>query len=80
MPYNQYMKMTVDIDEKALRHLMSVIGVKTKREAIDRAIRLADRIERKRQLLEKELTSEQLKNAVDPNYDVARMRDSDVPH
>lgn len=73
------MKMTIDIDEHALEHFMSVIGVSTKREAVNEAIRMADRVARRRLLLESSFSADELRNAVDPAYSLSRTRKLDVP-
>ena len=73
------MKMTMDIDEAALEHFMSVVGIKTKKDAVNEAIRLADRITRMRKLLEESIPKERLRNAVDPDYDLGALRKKDVP-
>jgi|SaaInlV_200m_DNA_3_1039701.scaffolds.fasta_scaffold97709_1 Arc/MetJ family transcription regulator len=78
--YTITMKMTIDIDENALKHFMNVISARTKREAVNEAIRLADRIVQKRKLIESTLSPDQLRNAVDPAYDLERARKTDVPH
>jgi Arc/MetJ family transcription regulator len=74
------MKMTIDIDESALKHFMSVIGIKTKREAVNEAIRLADRIARKKKLFAESMSAEQLKKSFDPGYNLKKLRESDVPY
>lgn len=74
------MKMTIDIDEHALKHFMATIGVKSKKKAVNEAIRLADRIACKQQLFAETLSSEKLKNAIDPAYDLSNIREKDAPH
>ena len=74
------MKMTIDIDEQALKHFMGVIGAKSKREAVNKAILLADNIAQKSKLLAVTLSPERLKHAVDPAYDLMDLRKNDVPH
>ena len=73
------MKMTIDIDEAALEHFMSVVGIKKKKEAVNEAIRLADRIARKRKLTNTSISKEQLANAIDPEYNLSALREKDVP-
>ena len=72
--------MTIDIDEQALKHFMGVIGAKSKREAVNKAILLADNVAQKNKLFAESLSPEQLKYAVDPAYDLKDLRKTDVPH
>jgi Arc/MetJ family transcription regulator len=78
-PYNKTMKMTIDIDEAALEHFMSVVGIKKKKEAVNEAIRLADRIARKRKLTDTSISKQQLANAIDNEYSLTDLREKDVP-
>ncbi|MBT3271734.1 MAG: type II toxin-antitoxin system VapB family antitoxin [Spirochaetales bacterium] len=73
------MKMTIDIDEAALEHFMSVVGIKKKKEAVNEAIRLADRIARKRKLTDTSISKQQLANAIDNEYSLTDLREKDVP-
>ena len=72
--------MTIEIDEQALKHFMGVIGAKSKREAVNKAILLADKIAQKGKLLAETLSPEKLKHSVDPAYDLRDFRKNDVPH
>jgi len=74
------MKMTVEIDEKRLSRLMKRSGIRTKRGALDYALRLADRVTIREELLATQLTPGELDGAVDPAYDLLLLRRREKPH
>ena len=73
------MKTTVEIDEKKLGRVMTLCGIKTRREAIDHALTEAERHARLRKALKTTWTPERLKRAIDPDYDVLKLREKDKP-
>jgi Arc/MetJ family transcription regulator len=68
------MKTTIEIDEGKLEHLMRLTGLKTRKEAVDWALTEASRIAAINRISETPWDSAFLKDAVDPEYDVVRMR------
>ena len=75
------MKMTMHIDEALLKRVMEEYDCETKTDAVDMALREMDRRKRFKEFAEKGLglTPEELKNAVDPNYDLNALRMADLP-
>ncbi len=74
------MKTTIDLDEEKLKRVMKLTGVKTRKQAIDLAL---DEIERaikiNKLFARKPLTRKELKNAVDPKYDLMALRKMEKP-
>jgi Arc/MetJ family transcription regulator len=75
------MKMTMHIDKALLERVMSATGANSKTAAVDLALREMDRKAELKRLAEKGLglTAEELKEAFDPAYDLARTRNLDKP-
>jgi len=73
------MKMTVEIDEKKLSRLMKLTGIKTKTRALNYALNAAERTARLSRLLSTTLSQKDLKNAIDPRYDVLELRARERP-
>lgn len=74
------MKMTLSIDEKRLARVMKLSGLKTKTEAVDFALREAERLGKLCKLIASErLSAEDWKNSVDPAYDLMALRVADMP-
>ena len=78
-PYNDPMKMTVEIDEKKLSRLMKLTGIKTKTKALNYALSAAERSARRDKLLSTSLAPKDLETAVDPRYDLLRLRAQERP-
>jgi Arc/MetJ family transcription regulator len=75
------MKMTMHIDEALLARVMEATGTTSKTKAIDLALREMDR---KAKLINLSsaglgLSADELKDAVDPNYDLEEMRKRETP-
>ena len=75
------MKMTMHIDEALLARVMKASGISSKTKAIDMALRELDR---KAKLIELGevglgLSSSELKEVIDPAYDLEAMRRREVP-
>lgn len=70
------MKMTMHMDEALLARVMKAYGFETKTEAVEMALREMDRRSRLKTFLNEGLgfSSEELKNAVDPDYDLMGLR------
>ena len=70
------MKMTMHIDEDLLDRVVKRFGCASKTEAVEMALREMDRKARFRDFAKTGLgfTAEELKNAVEPDYDISSMR------
>ena len=75
------MKMTLHIDDKLLARVMAATGAASKTKAIDLALREVDRRAKLVSLATEGLGLEpdELKDAVDPAYDLAAMRRREPP-
>lgn len=75
------MKMTIRIDEDLLKRVMDDYGYASKTEAVEMALRELDRRTRFEELGRRgmEMTPEELADAVDPNYDLMKMRVAEIP-
>lgn len=70
------MKMTMHIDEDLLDRVVKRFGCESKTEAVEMALKEMDRKARFRDLVKTGLglTPDELRNAVDPEYDVLSFR------
>lgn len=70
------MKMTMHIDEALLDRVIEAYSFASKTEAVEMALREMDRKSRFKSMLRKGtgLSVAELKNAVDPDYDILAMR------
>lgn len=75
------MKMTMHIDEELLKRVMAHHEFESKTEAVDFALRELDRKARLRAYAKTGLgmSAEELKSAIDPNYDLIALRVAQVP-
>lgn len=75
------MKMTLHIDEELLNRVMAATGASSKTHAIDLALRELDRRSRLAALAAEGLglSPDELKEAVDPIYDLDRVRNLETP-
>lgn len=73
------MKTTLEIDEALVRRVMELGRIRTKTQAIEFALGAAERLLRRRRLLEENLPDGVLEDCVDPGYDPVALRESDVP-
>jgi len=75
------MKMTMFIDDALLARVMEATGTTSKTKAIDLALREMDRRTKLMKLAAAGLglSAEQLKDALDPNYDLEEMRRRETP-
>lgn len=76
------MKMTMEIDEALLASVMKEYGLETKTEAVHFALHEADR-RAKLRIFAKEglgLTPEEMKDAIDPSYDLEALRVAERPY
>jgi len=68
------MKTTIDLDERRLSAVMKLTGLRTRKAAVDYALRSAERQASLDRLLERALPDEEYRIAVDPRYDLAALR------
>ena len=74
------MKMTMFLDEELLARVMKITGLKTKTETVDLALREAERKAKLMKFLARErLSEDDLKDSVDPAYDLMALRAAEVP-
>ena len=73
------MKTTIDIDEKKLAEVMRLTGVRTRKAAVDYALGVTDRLERRRKFFEEALPDAQYQGSFDPAYDLMAERKKDRP-
>ncbi len=75
------MKMTMHIDEGLLDRVMAAYGCESKTAAIDFALNELDRKAKLKVFAREGLgfTPEELRNAVDPDYDVLALRAAEEP-
>lgn len=75
------MKMTLHIDDELLARVMAATGAESKTKAIDLALREVDRKATLVRLAREGLglTPDELKDAVDPAYDLDEMRRRETP-
>jgi len=75
------MKMTMHIDEKLLASVIEEYGFESKTEAVERALWEMDRRAKLKKFATEGLglTSEELADAVDPDYDLMALRVAEVP-
>ena len=73
------MKTTIDIDEARLKRVMKLAGLKTRKAAVEFALREAERAARIKRLLGASLADEEFTDAVDSAYDVRSLRERERP-
>jgi Arc/MetJ family transcription regulator len=75
------MKMTLHIDDGLLARVMEATGATSKTRAVDLALREMDRRAKLVRLCDEGLglTPNELKDAVDPAYDLDEMRRREIP-
>lgn len=75
------MKMTMHIDDALLERVMAATGANSKTAAIDLALREMDRRAKLVRLCDEGLglSADELKDAIDPNYDLDKMRRRETP-
>ena len=70
----------MELDEQKLRRVMELTGLKTRKEAIDYALSQAERAAKMARLFARpQRTKNELKNALDPEYDLMALRDQEKP-
>ena len=74
-----HMKTTIEIDDDLLGRVMVLTGAKTRRAAVDYALRTAEKQARLALLVREAPLSDAFKDAVDSNYDVIALREQERP-
>lgn len=74
-----HMKTTIEIDEEKLGRIMKLTGIETMKEAVDWALSEALRIATINRVMEKPLSADEIKAAVDPSYDIIAIRNGTLP-
>lgn len=73
-------KMTMSLDEALLARVMRLTGLKTKTETVKFALWEAERTNKLTKFLaSRRLSKDDLKDSVDPAYDLMALRMADVP-
>ena len=75
------MKMTLHIDEELLARVVTVTGAASKTQAVDLALREMDRRAKLIKMASEGLglEADELKDAVDPAYDLEELRRREIP-
>ena len=73
------MKTTVDLEDKKLRRLMKLTGLKTRKETIDFALTEAERLARIRKVFSKPFYLDPDDPIIDPRYDIIKIRRQEKP-
>jgi Arc/MetJ family transcription regulator len=73
------MKTTIDLDETKLKRVMKLAKIGTRKETIDAALTELERKARLNHFFANALPHEAYKNAVDPKYDLMKLRDMTKP-
>lgn len=81
MPYFVCMKMTMHIDDSLLERVMTATGTTSKTMAVDLALREMDRKAKLVKLCHEGLGlgADELKDAIDPSYDLNELRRHETP-
>lgn len=74
-----HMKTTVELDEARLKRVMHLAKVKTRKAALDIALRHAERALSINRLLESALPGSEYADVVDPDYDLPALRRRERP-
>lgn len=74
-----HMKTTIEIDDARLKRVMRLAGVATRREALDLALREAERSLRISSLTRHALPASEYAHAVDRDYDLLKLRERERP-
>jgi len=73
------MKITVVINDKKLKRIMQLKGIKTKKAAIDFALDEAERNVALEQIMSEDLYISSSKQVIDKKYDILKMRNLEKP-
>ena len=73
------MKTTIDLDETKLKRVMKLSGLGTRKETIDAALTELERKAKLNHFFYNALPHEAYKNAIDPKYDLIKLRNMAKP-
>jgi hypothetical protein len=73
------MKTTIDLDETKLKRVMKLSGIGTRKETIDAALTELERKAKLNHFFANALPHEAYKNAIDPKYDLMKLRNMAKP-
>jgi hypothetical protein len=73
------MKTTIDLDETKLKRVMKLAGIGTRKEAIDAALTELERKAKLNHFFANALPHDAYKNAIDPKYDLMKLREMSKP-
>jgi hypothetical protein len=73
------MKTTIDLDEAKLKRVMKLSGMSTRKETIDAALTELERKAKLNHFFANALPHEAYKNAIDPKYDLMKLRNMAKP-
>ena len=73
------MKTTIDLDETKLKRVMKLSGLGTRKETIDAALTELERKAKLNHFFANALPHEAYKNAIDPKYDLMKLRNLAKP-
>jgi hypothetical protein len=73
------MKTTIDLDEIKLKRVMKLSGLGTRKETIDAALTELERKAKLNHFFANALPHEAYKNAIDPKYDLMKLRNLAKP-
>ncbi len=74
------MKTTAGFSETRLKRLMKLTGLKTRKEAIEFALREAERSAKVRRFLKSLLPDSEYADALAPDYDVVTLREKETSY
>jgi Arc/MetJ family transcription regulator len=73
------MKTTIDLDEAKLKRVMKLAGIATRKDAIDAALTELERKAKLNRFFANALPHEAYKDAIDPKYDLMKLREMTKP-
>jgi hypothetical protein len=73
------MKTTIDLDEGKLKRVMKLAGIDTRKGTIDAALTELERKAKIKKLYANPLPGEFYKDAIDPDYDLMKLREMTKP-
>lgn len=74
------MKPTIEYDETRLKRVMKLTGLKSRKAALDYALREAEHAARVRRFLKSLLHDAEYAGTVAPGYDVLAVREKETPY
>jgi Arc/MetJ family transcription regulator len=78
--YGVHVKATTEYDETRLKRVMKLTGLKSRKAALDYALREAEHAAKVRRFLKSLLPDAEYAGAVAPGYDVLTVREKETPY